>query len=145
MATASIHTNDDDRPGLVLIYDRGSHRHQRHPGTDDSSQVASACPFTTRLETTEGGFIHRSKTLQSNLSIIGEHIETQWGEDDYGFLTGEGKKWATISLLDDDDDDDDDNCLGIDYNSPEGCGAQTAETCVFVCKLLPHFLYYFMC
>lgn len=149
MATASSAHTNFDRPGLILICDT-CHSRRRRSTDDTSSQVASATPFATRSETTEG-IIHGSTTLQSNMSI-GEQIDNQWDEDDYGFVIGEekkwstnSKKWSTISLLDDGDDDDDDDCLGTDYRSSEGCGAQTVESCVYVSKLLPHFLHYLMC
>ena len=100
----------------------------------------------------EGVFLHNKFTttppsqIQSRRLPVGEQVNLQWEwewEENYGNLTGEEKKWVTVSLLDDDDDDDD--FIGNDYKSSEGCGKQTIETCAFVSQPLLHFLCYFLC
>ena len=152
MALSPAHT--DDRPGVVPIHDDSSSSQRDFSSNSASAETSSSTStrFVENKTKEERVFLHNKSTttppsqIQSRLPV-GEQVNLQWKwewEENYGNLTGEEKKWVTVSLLDDDDDDDDD-FIGNDHKGSEGCGKQTVDTCVFVSQPLLHFLCYFLC
>ena len=114
--------------------------------SEEATSVSSATP---ELADEEGyGYEHKESTPLQSTTSIDEQMKHHW-EESRCYLNMEEDDKASVSLLDDEEEfDDDDDTLRYDYNfnwKPEGCGTQTAETCIFLVTPVLQFMYYFMC